>query len=299
MDTARSLSRISLRKPAAIVSSLLAFLASPVLAAAAPATDIKHVHEQALATAVPAAGHQSRIALADSIIKLVQEGVIDPQKIEALYTRRGRPVSAETTDLMTRPSPRPIFLTRENAAIHVNLLWALGLANRMAVNSESPLNGPQLSRFASTGGWTLGREANGGVYFNKFPIVALTATQEALVFRIAMSTFRPCCNNSTFFQDCNHGSALLGLLALGAAQGLNEDELYRETLAFNSFWFPHHYAHTALYFKAARGTEWQDADPRQVMSAEFSSGSGWQANVSSELQRRGLMPEQGGANCDV
>ncbi len=36
----------------------------------------------------------------------------------------------------------------------------------------------------------------------------------------------------------NHGSALRGLLQLGASQGLSEEELYREALAFNSFWFP-------------------------------------------------------------
>jgi hypothetical protein len=200
---------------------------------------------------------------------------------------------------MSTPSHAPILLTRENAHVHVNLLWGLGLANRMKTNSESSLNGPGGSRFASTGGWKLGREENGGVYFNRFAIVALTPQQEALVTRVARNTFRPCCNNSTFFQDCNHGSALLGLLALGAMQGLNEDELYREAVAFNSFWFPHHYAHTALYFKAVRNTEWRNADPRKVMSADFSSAGGWHANVDRELQQRGLVPAQGGANCSV
>jgi hypothetical protein len=299
MQTARLLSTISPRMPAAIASCLLALLADPLLAAPPDATRIKQLHEQAMATAVPAAGYQSRVALADSIVKLVHEGVIDPQKIAALYARRGSPVPAEMMQLMTNASHRPIFLTRENAVIHVNLLWALGLANRMATNSESPLNGPWLSRFASTGGWTLGTEASGGAYFNKFAIVALTATQEALVTRIAQNAFRPCCNNSTFFQDCNHGSALLGLLTLGASQGLNEDQLYREALAFNSFWFPRNYAHTALYFKAVRNSGWQDADPRLVMSATFSSASGWRENVFGELQRRGLVPQQGGASCDV
>lgn len=276
----------------------LVLLAAPMLATAAPVSEKERALEEVAAKVLPAGGHQSRVVLADSIVKLVQEGVLDPEKIEAVYARRGG-IPAELKDVMRKPSHHPILVTRENASVYVNLLWSLGLANRMAANNDSPLNGPGGFRFASTGGWNLGREANGGAYFNRFPIVALTAAQEALVTRVARNTFRPCCNNSTFFQDCNHGSALLGLLALGASQSLNEDELYREALAFNAFWFPHNYAHTALYFKAVRGTEWRDVDPREVMSANFSSASGWRANVGGELARRGLVPQQGGADCDV
>src|SRR3546814_2132150 len=76
----------------------------------------------------------------------------------------------------------------------------------MSANESSPMNGDSLYNFASTGGWTLGKEQNGGAYFNKFRIVELTPEQVALVTQVAKSTYRPCCNNSTFFQDCNHGS---------------------------------------------------------------------------------------------
>lgn len=279
-------------------SCVLAFLTVPVLASGAPASEKGRLFEEAMAIAVPAGGHHSRVVLADSIVKLVQEGVLDPQKFEALYAQRGG-IPAGLKVVLSKPSHRPILLNRETANVYVNLLWPLGLANRIAANSGSPLNGPGLFRFASTGGWVLGREANGGAYFNRFAIVELTAAREALVTQVARNIFRPCCDNSTFFQDCNHGSALLGLLALGAAQGLSEDALYREALAFNAYWFPHHYAHTALYFKAVRGTEWRDVDPREAMSANFSSASGWRANVATELARRGLVPQQGGANCDA
>lgn len=136
-----------------------------------------------------------------------------------------------------------------------------------ATNARSPLNGPSLLTFASTAGWNLGEAVNGGEYFNKLPIVELTPEQEALATRLAKSTYRPCCDNSTFFQDCNHGSALLGLLELGAAQGLSEDELFSEALAFNSFWFPDNYLRTALYFKVVKGKDWAEVDPRLVMSA--------------------------------
>ena len=287
-----------MRLTTACVLGVWAFLAGPLAAIAAPAVDAARLHDHAMAQVVPVRGYQSRVVLGDSMVKLAREGVIDAKKLEALYAQRGG-LPEELKGILTMSSRAPMLLTGKNAALYVNILWALGLANHMETNSTSPLNGPTRFNYASTGGWTLGREANGGAYFNKFPIVALTPQQEALVTRVAQHSFRPCCDNSTFFQDCNHGSALLGLLALGASQGLNEEELFREALAFNSFWFPHQYAHTALYFKAVKGVEWRDVDPRLVMSADFSSASGWQKNVARELQARDLLPQQGGSNCSV
>ena len=271
-------------------------LVSPAIAA--PAVDAARLHEHAMAQVVPVRGYQSRVALGDSIVRLAREGVIDAKKLEAVYAPRGG-LPEELKGILTMSSHAPMLLTAKSAPLYVNILWALGLANHMETNNASPLNGTSRSRFASTGGWTLGREANGGAYFNRFPIVALTPQQEALVTRVAQHSFRPCCDNSTFFQDCNHGSALLGLLALGAYQGLNEEELFRESLAFNSFWFPHQYAHIALYFKAVRKIQWHDVDARNVMGADFSSASGWQKNVGQELQARGLLPQQGGSDCGV
>ncbi len=268
----------------------------PLVAAATPEHNERFA--QAMATAVPAAGHHSKIVLGDAIVRLVREGVIDPQKLEALYAKRGG-IPAELREAIAGASPRPIVINGQNAGVYVNLLWPIGLANRLAANDESPIKGKSLYRYASTGGWNLGREANGGAYFDKFPIVELTPAQERVVLAVARHSFRPCCDNSTFYQDCNHGSALLGLLALGAAQGLSEDELYREALAFNAYWFPHKYAHTALYFKAVWNTEWRDTDPRQVLGAPLSSGSGWAANVGEELRRRALVPEGGEAGCNV
>ena len=278
--------------------SVLAFLAVPLLAPAAPAAEVARQYQEVAAQVIPAGGYQSKVALGDSIVKLTQAGVIDRKKMEALYAE-GCGTPEELKIILDKTSRQPILLTAKNARLYVNLLWPLGLANRMAANSTSPLNGPSRFNYASTGGWTLGREANGGAYFNAFPIVELTAQQEALVTRVAQNSFRPCCNNSTFHQDCNHGSALLGLLALGAFQGLNEEELLREALAFNAFWYPEHYTHIALYFKVAKNIDWRKVDARTVLGANFSSASGMQANVAKELQARGLLPGQNGTDCSV
>lgn len=251
------------------------------------------------AAVLPERGFQSRIYFGESVVKLIEAGAIDRSKFEALYESRGG-LPKEVRELLDRSSAKPILLTRETANYYINLLWPLGLANFMETNKNSPVNGKSLFNFASTGGWDLGKEKNGGAYFNKFKIIPLTSAQEQLATRIAENTFRPCCGNSTFFQDCNHGSALLGLLELGAAQGLTEDELFREALAFNSFWFPHNYIQTALYFKAVKGIDWENVDPRVVMSKDYSSGGGWYENVQKELAARNLIPEvKGGASCGV
>lgn len=257
------------------------------------------VYEQTVARVIPENGFQSRIRLGASIVKLVQHGVIDIGKFENLYAGRGG-LPQELRKLLTAPSHEAIRLTRQNANLYVNLLWPLGLANHMASNAQSPISklspikGQSLHDFASTSGWNLGKEREGAAYFNKFRIVELTPQQEALVVRIAKNSYRPCCDNSTFFQDCNHGSALLGLLQLGASQGLSEDELYREALAFNSFWFPRNYIYNALYMKVVKRQDWNKVDAKALMGSGFSSASG-SAGIQAEVAKiPNLIPKQNG-----
>ena len=266
------------------------------------ATTNNPVFDAVVAKVIPEKGFQSKIVLGDSIVKLVENGVLDGPKFEDIYKDRGG-FPDGLKDVLTAPSNKPILLTRDNASFYVNLLWPIGLANKMDSNNSSPINrdnGKSLFNFASTGGWNLGKEKNGGAYFNKLNIVSLTPAQEALVTKIAQNSYRPCCNNSTFFQDCNHGSALLGLLQLGASQGLSEDELWREALAFNSFWFSQQYIYNALYFKAVKGIDWDNVDPKVVMGKDFSSASG-SGNIQAEVAKiPNLIPTQGhggGGSC--
>lgn len=262
---------------------------------------VKHYpqFEEATDEVLPAEGYLSKIALRDSIPRLVREGVLNRDKMLGL--QQAKPFRDELSAMLDGPSDDPIFLTRDNASDYVNLLWPIGLSNHMDGNAQSPLFTPRLPTFASTSGWSLGDQDQGSVYFNKFTIVALTAIQEATAITVANSTFRPCCDNATFYQDCNHGSALLGVLQLGAAQGLSEAELYREALAFNAFWFPDYYVRTALYFEVVRKQAWPDVDPKLIMSKAYSSLSGWQQNVQLPLQAiPDLIPQpRGGANCGV
>lgn len=257
------------------------------------------IYDEVVAKVLPEKGFQSKISLKGSILKLVDNGVIDKQKFEEIYKQRGLP--SELKDALDKPSNKQILLKQDNANYYVNLLWALGLSNYMSTNNKSPINGSSLFNFASTGGWNLGKEKNGGAYFNKFKIVSLTPGQEELVTKIAKNTYRPCCDNSTFYQDCNHGSALLGLLELGASQGLTEGQLYKEALAFNSFWFPQNYTQTALYFKVVKNTDWDKVNPKEVMGYNYSAISQWSKNIAQEIAKiPNLIPKQkGGGSCGV
>jgi len=258
------------------------------------------LYDEVVKQVLSESGFQSKIVLGNAVLKLVQNGVIDRKKFENLYESRGG-LPEELRLVFDEPKDQPILLTRENANYYINLLWPIGLSNYMSTNKNSPVNGTSLFNFASTGGWNLGKEQNGGAYFNKFEIVPLTPEQEALVTKIAQNTYRPCCNNSTFFQDCNHGSALLGVLQLGAATGLDEEELYKEALAFNSFWFPQQYIQTALFFKINKNTDWKEVNPEVILGYDYSANSNWSKNVKSEIAKiPDLLPKtSGGAGCGV
>ena len=238
----------------------------------------------AIEQVVPTAGVRLRFSFGDAIQRLIAAGALDPGKYLALYDSTGD-VPEWVRQLLAAPSNEPILLNRENAMYLLNLLWPLGLANRLDINRNSPINTLRLPSFASTGGWTLGRDKDGYVYFNRVDALALTARQEAQVREVATRTFRPCCDNATFFQDCNHGSALFGLITLAASQDASAAELYRLALAANAYWFPDRYVLTAVYFLHLRAQAWTEIAPPLLLGDTFSSLSGWEQNVGQPLKK--------------
>lgn len=249
---------------------------------------------------LPKEGFQTQITLGDVIPKMVQAGIIDPAKIENLY-KNDKSTLQQMKQLLSQPSNTPLTINSSNTSWLLNLLWPLGLANKMKVNEQSQVAGADVNNFASTGGWTLGKAESGGEYFNKYQILSLTKQQEQRVKMIADTIHRPCCNNSAFFQDCNHGSAMLGLVELGVKEGLSDGEIYKTALAFNSFWFPQNYMETALYFEKVKEQDWEEIDPKSILSKQYSSISGWMANVDTVARKiPGLIPTtQNGGSCAV
>src|SRR3546814_7006311 len=83
--------------------------------------------EEARASVLPKAGFRSRIALRDSVLKLVAEGIIDPERFASVYQGRGG-LPVEVRYMLIWATHLPIHLTEGNADYYVNLLWPLGLA---------------------------------------------------------------------------------------------------------------------------------------------------------------------------
>ncbi len=252
---------------------------------------IEEIRKQAL----PDQGFKTRLALGDVVSKMIDCGVIDLEKLKKLYNNQ----IPEYWQKAIQGSNEPIVVNFETANYLLNIFWPLGLSNKTKFNKNIPFNEKELPYLASTGGWWLGKAENGAEYFNKCEIIKLTPEQEKLVYEVAQNTYRPCCNNSTFAQDCNHGSALLGALELAASQNYNREELYKLALELNSFWFPQNYLETAIYFKVFENKNWHDVDPKKVMSAEYSSISGWLANINQKVAKLNLPQIQTGSGCGL
>ncbi|MBW7851678.1 MAG: hypothetical protein H3C38_14385 [Rhodospirillales bacterium] len=259
-----------------------------------------HLGEAARAV-IPDAPVWTGMTLGQAMVRLVAGGVIDPNKMAATYERRGG-LPGWAAQALKAASPEAVVLSPRTAPVLLNLLWALGLANRMEANATSRLAGPDGAGFASTGGWTLGRAETGGGYFNTVAAVPLTPSQEARVVAIADATYRPCCDNSAFFQDCNHGSAMLGLIQLAVAHGLSDDAVWRLAKAANGLWYPEQYVEMAVWFREYEGTAWAAVEPRRALGREMSSLTAWRRTVHDRLVRDGLIAEQrpsGGGGCAV
>src|SRR3989338_2228742 len=122
----------------------------------------------------------------------------------------------------------------------LNMFWAFGLANKNPILESGPMMDTQYGgagNFASTGGWTLAK-GDAMDHYSMHPLVTLTPEQQKIVDEVSKNIYRPCCGNSTYFPDCNHGMAMLGILELGASQGQSKQELYATAKSVNDVWFP-------------------------------------------------------------
>jgi len=246
---------------------------------------------------IPSAGVELPITWGNLGAKLVETGAIDPAKMAALYESRGG-FSDEYRKLLERNANEKIVITNWNSGYLLNLFWALGLANKNPIlEDKTEMMSPSYGgaeNFASTGGWTLAR-GNAMEHYNMHKLIALTSEQQTLVDRVSRNIFRPCCGNSTHFPDCNHGMAMLGLLELMASQGVSEQDMYKTALAVNSYWFPETYLTIATYMQQ-KGVAWKDVSPKEMLSAPYSSSSGY-TDISSQV----TLPEQvqGGGGCST
>lgn len=251
----------------------------------------------------PAAGFEINASYGNLGPQMTAMGVIDPEKFKSVYEKSNQPLTPEQEEILRKGSNYKIKITRDNSYFLLNFFWAVGLANKSKILDEGNMmkyGGKKgAGNFASTGGWTLAK-GDAMNYYSKSALIPLTKEQEERVDLVASNIFRPCCNNSTAFPDCNHGMALLGVLQLMAASGANESQMYEAGKYFNAFWFPGNYYDMALYFYNKEGKSFKDVDAKLLLSKDYSSASGWQS-IKQWLSDKGLIqqpPKQGGG-CGV
>lgn len=212
--------------------------------------------------------------------RLVSVGVIDAGKFKAVYYRRGI-FTEEYKTMMFGQNSGDLAITKDNAGYLLNLFWALGLGTRNDILDAGPIADARVGgaeNLASVGGWTF---AVGGAmdHYGRHPFIVLTPAGQQLVERTSKNIYCPCCNNPAHFPDCNHGMAMLGLLELMASQGISERDMYKAALQANAYWFPDAYAAIAQYL-ASKGTDWSEADPKDILGASYSSASGYRQILS-------------------
>ena len=237
--------------------------------------------------------------------KLVENGVIDFELFSEIYRRSGQPLSEDQLKVFSKEGlNEPIVINAENAYFLLNLFWAFGLANENPILTEGQITqygAGRIGDFASTGGWTIAAKPLEEIYA-KLSLAPLNEAQQARLQKVAENTYRPCCGNSTAFPDCNHGMALLGVLALLAASDASEDELFEAAKYFSAYWFPSQAYDVATFFMATEGTEFADIDPALFVSEQLFSGRGWsqvRGWLDQNLGDAGQNGGQGGGGCGV
>lgn len=165
----------------------------------------------------------------------------------------------------------------------LNLLWAFGLADKNQILDSGTISDLRYGgpiNMASVGGWTVS-DGSPADHISKHGYVTLTPDQQALVEKISKGIYRPCCNNSTYFPDCNHGMAMLGLLEFLASQESTEDQMWSAALTANMEWFPDAYQTIAQYMKE-KGIDGKNMSPQEILGADYSSASGF-AKISAQV----------------
>ncbi|MBI2596091.1 hypothetical protein HYW46_05160 [Candidatus Daviesbacteria bacterium] len=261
---------------------------------------------------IPAGGYTASVKWKNLGQQLVEVGAIDESKYKEIFDN-------DNMKYLNGNWNEAIQINEKNSRFLVNTFWALGLVNKSKVLEEGPMKGEgiQTGRMASTGGWTMGKMEPMELYSSR-ELIKLTDQQQELVKKIAQNIYRPCCGNSTYFPDCNHGMAALGYIEYAVYEGVPERLIYKDILALNSYWFPQTYMEIAQYFNRdlfktkpqtlaqkilkfgadpKKDIKWSNLDPKVLLSEKFSSARGAK-EIQQEIEDIGGFQTKGGG-CSV
>lgn len=278
--------------PASAASQSSGFLPTP-----SPAADFSAIMSQVN----PPEGYSIPVSVGDLGPQMIAAGVIDLPKFQQIF-EGGSPLGEDELAVLSKGSDDPIVINSSNAHFWLDFFWAVGLANQNSILTEGEMvsqGADKVVNFASTGGWEVAARPVAELY-SSLPMIELTEEQQALLDETTKLIYRPCCNNSTHFPDCNHGMAMLGLMELMASQGATREQMLEAAKYVNAFWFPQQMLQVATAYKAGKDIEFKDLDPALAVGPEAFSSSGYQA-MSQWLANQGLLPSNqgGGSSCGL
>ena len=212
----------------------------------------------------PKGGFETKVKWNGIVAKMVEKGVLDPDKLEGILAKRyGQEMKPQWRAILEGKNTN-LTINNDNAVFMMYVLWTLAKHNENKILADSPF----AKNFKK---YDIGVGRSG---YGDTALLALTPEQQAIAKRVSENAYRPCCGNSTAAPDCSHGFSALGLVQLMASQGFSESEIFETFVKFNSFWFPETYIKNALYFKITEGRDWKDVSKELIAGAEYSTLKG-------------------------
>ena len=209
----------------------------------------------------PKDGFVTSVRWGDIVAKMIDEGVLDPQKLENILTKRYKQeMKPKWRDILAGKDGY-LEINNDNAVFMMYLLWVFAKHNENQILFDSPF-----AKYFTNYDIGVGRAGYGDVL-----LLELTDEQQKLAKEVAENAYRPCCGNSTARPDCSHGYSALGLVELMASQGFSKEEIFDAFVKFNSFWFPETYIKNAIYFNITEGKKWEDVDKEMIAGEGYSS----------------------------
>jgi hypothetical protein len=119
------------------------------------------------------------------------------------------------------------------------------------------------------------RSPIGDAKYGSLNLLNLSSINQDLINNVTLKSYRPCCDTPILALDGSHSFSALGLIEFLSSKGLNETEILKNLLIFNTYWFRGHYADIALFIEEQNLT-WEELEPENILGYSYSSLESYQ-----------------------
>jgi hypothetical protein len=212
----------------------------------------------------PSSGSEIVVSLGDLIMRLSATSAINETQFnDVLEKNRGYGLTENERSLLLQKSEEFIKIDAENIYFYYYTFWALGFSNN---NSLLEIPAHMYSE---------SRSPIGDAKYGSLNLLNLSSINQDLINNVTLKSYRPCCDTPILALDGSHSFAALGLIEFLSSKGLNETEILKNLLIFNTYWFRGHYADIALFIEEQNLT-WEELEPENILGYSYSSLESYQ-----------------------